>query len=127
MAFDIRLIQGDIYVRLLGGGAIGLPGADARKMDASTRHPPVKTHPATVTPPTAAPTPPSAPSQIPSIRHINMRNHLPNIPVLTLEIRPPPFERIIDLPIRPRPRPDPERHTFILDPLKNRIKLLVRC
>ena len=61
-----------------------------------------------------------------SIRHARIRHHLPNVPILTLKIKLPPFARTIALPIRPRPRPTAERHALILDTLENRIKLLVR-
>ena len=61
-----------------------------------------------------------------SIRHIRARNHLPNVPILTLKIEPPPSARMIALPIRPRPRPASERHAFVVDALERRIKLLVR-
>ena len=61
-----------------------------------------------------------------SPRHISMRNHLPNVPILTLKIESPPSARMIALPIRPRPRPASERHAFVVDALERRIKLLVR-
>ena len=61
-----------------------------------------------------------------SIRHIRIRNQLPNMPILTLEIKPPPLVRVIYLPIRSRPRAAAKRHALVLDALEHRVKLLVR-
>ena len=61
-----------------------------------------------------------------SIRHISMRNNLPNVPILTLEIELPPWCASIALPVRSRTGPAAERHALVLDALEHRVKLLVR-
>ena len=48
------------------------------------------------------------------------------MPVLALEVEPPPLVQVVDLPVRPRARPAPEDDLFVLDPLQDRVELLVR-
>ena len=48
------------------------------------------------------------------------------MPVLALEVKPAPLVQVVDLPVRPRARPAPEGDPLVLDPLQDRVELLVR-
>ena len=60
------------------------------------------------------------------IRNIRVRNNLPHMPVLALEVKPAPLVQVIDFPVPPRARPAPEDDPLVPDPLQDRVELLVR-
>ena len=62
----------------------------------------------------------------PSLHNIRVRNNLPHMPVLALEVKPAPLVQVVDRPVRPRARPAPEGDPLVLDPLQDYVKLLVR-
>ena len=75
----------------------------------------------------ASATTPSSPlPHPPLIRNTRVRNNLPHVPVLALEVEPAPLVQVVELPVRPRARPAPEGDSLVPDPLQNRVELLVR-
>ena len=65
-------------------------------------------------------------NQRPLLRNIRVRNNLPNMPVLALEVKSTPLVQVVELPVRPRARPAPEDDPLVLDPLQDRVDLPVR-
>ena len=48
------------------------------------------------------------------------------MPVLALEVKTTSLVQVVDLPVRPRARPAPEDDSLVLDPLQDRVELIVQ-